>query len=109
VLFVHLFARIIGLLVLALLPLACYLSYLAGQEYLAATERCVASPSPVVVHVSRADVAYARAQGWPRELSRGDALSWSVVSLDRSATGRRVERVSRRFCSERRFRLVARR
>jgi hypothetical protein len=105
VLWAHLLGRLAALAVVAMVAYGWYWSvgYAIDQS-----QSCVAEPSPVVLHVPASTVAYARERGWPRELYRGDPLRWSVVALDRSEAARRVERRSRRFCPERRFRLEAR-
>jgi hypothetical protein len=104
VLWVHLVSRVFALALIAMVAFAYYWSV---DGALSGRRPCVASPSPVVMHVSAGDVAYARSRGWPTVLYRGDPLRWSLVSLDRSPAGRRVERRSRGFCPERRFRLAS--
>lgn len=101
---VHLGARLFLLAAIALVAYAYYWTVSFGIDH---GRPCVAVPSPVVVHVSARDVAYARARRWPRELSRG-SRRWAVVAGDRSATGRRVVARSRGFCETRRFRLGVR-
>lgn len=106
-LFVNLATRLVGLAVVAMLAVGYYTAVKVGLDSRAGTRPCVASPSPVVVHVPAGDVAYARSAGWPRVMFRGDPVGWAPA-LDHSPTAARVRARTARFCPSRRFRLEAR-
>jgi hypothetical protein len=93
----------------ALVAAVCVWAWVVGAANDRTNEdrRCHASQGVIAVRVPAADVAYARANGWPRVLERDDAVGF-VPAYDHSPAGDRVTRLAHRWCSWQRFRLVAR-